>query len=68
MKTPEIVDKLENIVTDVIPDSDKWQNQSVKDFVVKYKVCLATYSVLKIIMILLYFLPLWQLGMTKKWG
>ncbi|KAJ7333813.1 54S ribosomal protein L50, mitochondrial [Desmophyllum pertusum] len=38
MKTHEIVNKLENIVTEALPNSDEWQNQSVHDLVVKYKV------------------------------
>ena len=39
METHEIIDKLENIVTEAIPDAgDKWQNESVGDQVIKYKV------------------------------
>lgn len=38
METHEIVNKLEHIVTDEIPNIQEWQNQSVQDLVVKYKV------------------------------
>ncbi|KAL9981026.1 hypothetical protein ACROYT_G009680 [Oculina patagonica] len=38
METHEIVNKLENIVTETIPNSSEWQNQSVQDLIVKYKV------------------------------
>ena len=38
METQEIVNKLENIVTETIPNSSEWLNQSVQDLVVKYKV------------------------------
>lgn len=43
METHEIVDKLENIVTEALPDltGSQWENQSVSDLVVKYKVRLA---------------------------
>lgn len=44
MKTHEIVNKLENIVTEALPNSDEWQNQSVHDLVVKYKVRLAVFT------------------------
>lgn len=38
METHEIVNKLEHIVTGEIPNTQEWQNQSVQDLVVKYKV------------------------------
>ena len=40
METHEIVDKLESIVTETLPEATgrKWENQSVSDLVVKYKV------------------------------
>ena len=44
MKTHEIVNKLENIVTEALPNSDEWQNQSVHDLVVKYKVRLVVFT------------------------
>lgn len=38
MKKQEIVERLENIVTEVMPDDENWRDQSVKDLVLKYKV------------------------------
>ena len=43
METHGIVNKLEHIVTDTIPNIQEWQNQSVQDLVVKYKVTLAVH-------------------------
>lgn len=38
MKKQEIVERLENIVTEVMPDDENWRDQSVKDLVLKYKI------------------------------
>ena len=40
METHEILDTLQNIVSEVVPDvtRDQWESQSVSDLVVKYKV------------------------------
>lgn len=40
METHEIVNKLESIVTETLPEATgrKWENQSISDLVVKYKV------------------------------
>ena len=40
METHEILDILRNIVSELVPDvtSDQWENQSIGDLVVKYKV------------------------------
>lgn len=43
METHEIVNKLEHIVTDAMPNIQEWQNQSVQDLVVKYKVRLVVH-------------------------
>ena len=38
MKKQEIVERLENIATEVMPDDENWRDHSVKDLVLKYKV------------------------------
>lgn len=45
METHEILDTLQNIVSEVVPDvtRDQWESQSVSDLVVKYKVRLKAY-------------------------
>lgn len=45
METHEILDTLQNIVSEVVPDvtCDQWESQSVSDLVVKYKVRLKAY-------------------------
>ena len=45
METHEILDTLQNIVSEVVPDvtHDQWESQSVSDLVVKYKVRLKAY-------------------------
>ena len=45
METREILDTLQNIVSEVVPDvtRDQWESQSVRDLVVKYKVRLKAY-------------------------
>lgn len=48
MKKQEIVERLENIVTEVMPDDENWRDQSVKDLVLKYKVRVTNNSAWKV--------------------
>ena len=48
MKKQEIVERLENIATEVMPDDENWRDHSVKDLVLKYKVRVTNNSAWKV--------------------
>ena len=57
LETHEIVNKLEHIVTDEIPNIQEWQNQSVQDLVVKYKVRLVVHLSSSICIVQIFIIP-----------
>lgn len=65
MKKKEIVDRLGNIITEVMPDNEKWRNQSIKDLVVKYKVCRYHQEICFKSNISYYFCSFWLLSMKE---
>lgn len=62
MKKKEIVDRLGNIITEVMPDNEKWRSQSIKDLVVKYKILNKCYEEFGILV------PNFQLNEMKSVG
>ena len=54
MKKQEIVERLENIVTEVMPDDENWRDQSVKDLVLKYKVRVTNNSAWKVKRVIIF--------------